>query len=173
MYTCTVPNTAYGINNADILLWGTMEIHSNEAAARASVPEFDTGLRLVRVADHDELKALLVPGRETVRDGAALYMRIAETCPGYYVQCDEADEKYVYHEMRSSVHLTLKQKKPDLVFRDSEGLLSTPLKLSVLSAIGSAPSGTVIRCRSSPLIIRGPDRRQPNDSSSSSEEHDD
>lgn len=82
----TRKDRGYDIHASEIRIWGTMEIFNSPAEATESLEAEDivgSGIRLIRVADHDELKAMLQRGKEVLQGGANLYVRVARTCPAF------------------------------------------------------------------------------------------
>ena len=65
-----------------LLVYGTREEAINSLSAKEKEEQL---VSLILVAGNRQLKAILDPGREICRPQAALYLRIAESCPMYYI----------------------------------------------------------------------------------------
>ena len=57
----------------------------SEAINSLSDDEREEHIRLILVAGTRQLRAMLEPGREVCHHQAALYLRVSETCPLYYL----------------------------------------------------------------------------------------
>ena len=61
-----------------------------DALKSLSVDEREDQLvRLIQIADNKQLKAMLEVGKELCQPKAALYLRVAESCPFYYMTWEE------------------------------------------------------------------------------------
>ncbi|CAB1109996.1 unnamed protein product [Ectocarpus sp. CCAP 1310/34] len=79
----------YHVNSHDLPAWGQLEVFNSrpEAFRSLSVDEReDQRVRLLHVANNVQLKRMLVPGKEVCGPGAELYLRVAPTCPLYYMR---------------------------------------------------------------------------------------
>ena len=82
-------DTDYHVNSNDLPAWGQLEVFNSrpEAFRSLSVGEReDQYVRLLHVANNVQLKRMLVPGKEVYGPGAELYLRVAPTCPLYYMR---------------------------------------------------------------------------------------
>lgn len=89
----------------DIPLWGQLVVYDTPDEALASLSEEEKEeqyVRLVLVATNRQLTQTLAPGKELCRPRAALYMRVSNTCPFYYLPWLE-DHKDVDMDIISSV----------------------------------------------------------------------
>ncbi|CAB1104236.1 unnamed protein product [Ectocarpus sp. CCAP 1310/34] len=79
----------YHVNSHDLPAWGQLEVFNSrpEAFRSLSLDEReDQRVRLLHVANNVQLKRMLVPGKEGCGPGAELYLRVAPTCPLYYMR---------------------------------------------------------------------------------------
>lgn len=75
----------------DIPLWGSLEVHDSPYDAKDTLSKgelADQAFRLVLVATNRQLRCMLDPQKETCCSEAALYMRVAATCPFYWLGWD-------------------------------------------------------------------------------------
>lgn len=76
----------------DIPLWGSLVVYDTPEDAVGALTDDDKSehrIRLVLVATNTQLTQMLAPGKEICRDRAALYLRVAKTCPLYYLQWEQ------------------------------------------------------------------------------------
>ena len=91
-----LPGKDYDVNANDLPAWGNLEVFNSRGDALRSltVEEQDEQcIRLLHVANNVQLRRMLLPGKEVCQPGAELYLRVAATCPLYYMHWTEDAEK--------------------------------------------------------------------------------
>ena len=160
----TVPGRSYGVNGPEIPIWGSMEIHLSVKDAQKSLPTegVDGAVRLVRVADFTQLQAMLLPGKEFLRTGANLYVRVAKTCPAFYARWDSSDV-VTHHELWSEVRRN-KQSDPKLLWLDAENNPKTPIKFNIYRNIQSSSDGQAVLVRPGANAVQTSDSNHDDES---------
>lgn len=80
----------------DIPIWGEIVVYDSKADAIESLSYDDKAtqcVRLIRIASNRQLSNMLLKGKEVCQPHAALYMRVAETCPLHWVSWDRNPTK--------------------------------------------------------------------------------
>lgn len=151
----TTPKKRYAINGPEIPIWGSMEIHLSATDAKNSLlaEEDDGAVRLVRVADFAQLKAMLVTGKEFLQPGANLYVRVAKTCPAFYARWESNDED-THHEIWSEVSRNNTADDAKFLWFDAENNPKTPIKLNIYRVIPSSSSGQPVLVRTGAAAVQ-------------------
>ncbi|CAM9558387.1 unnamed protein product, partial [Sphacelaria rigidula] len=79
----------------EIPLWGKYRVYNTPREAMYSIPQeilHQQCTRMVLVASNRQLGRLVEPGREACQPEAALYLKIADTCPFYHLEWDTGGE---------------------------------------------------------------------------------
>lgn len=74
---------------SDLLVWGSLIVYPSAQAAVASLTQEEVDeeyVRLIQIATNAQLQLMLEPGTERCSPQAALYVRVADTCPVFYVR---------------------------------------------------------------------------------------
>lgn len=92
----------------DVPCWGELVVFDSAQDALDSLSDHEQEaqlVRLIKIADHSQLKAMLDTRKELCQPKAALYLRLTPSCPVYYLSW-EADKET--DEME--IHITIPQK---------------------------------------------------------------
>ncbi|CAN0060389.1 unnamed protein product, partial [Choristocarpus tenellus] len=79
----------YKIGANDLPAWGDLVVCNSRSEAFRSISLEDREkqcIRLLHVANNRQLKRMLSPGMEVCGPRAELYLRVAATCPLYYMR---------------------------------------------------------------------------------------
>ena len=83
-------------DKSDIAVWGQLIVYDSDNAALSSLNTEDVdekNVRLLKVANNNQLRIMLEPGKEMCHPNAALFLRVASTCPLYWMKWyDEKEE---------------------------------------------------------------------------------
>ncbi|CAB1116942.1 unnamed protein product [Ectocarpus sp. CCAP 1310/34] len=74
---------------SDIPVWGELIVYPSPQAAKDSLTQEEVDeeyVRLLRIATNAQLQLMLEPGTERCTPEAALYLRVAATCPVFWVR---------------------------------------------------------------------------------------
>ncbi|CAB1112254.1 unnamed protein product [Ectocarpus sp. CCAP 1310/34] len=76
---------------SDIPVWGELIVYPSPQAAKDSLTQEEVDeeyVRLLRIAANAQLQLMLEPGTERCTPEAALYLRVAATCPVFWVRSE-------------------------------------------------------------------------------------
>ncbi|CAB1111515.1 unnamed protein product [Ectocarpus sp. CCAP 1310/34] len=76
---------------SDIPVWGELIVYPSPQAAKDSLTQEEVDeeyVRLLRIATNAQLQLMLEPGTERCTPEAALYLRVAATCPVFWVRSE-------------------------------------------------------------------------------------
>lgn len=148
---------AYDINRNDIPLWGSLIICNTLTEAKRSLPGVTGGhqyVRLVLLADNDQLKGMLEQGKEVLlQQQASLYLRVAETCPAYYAIWESTREN-THHEVVNSLPRSVDRRKLMAAWKDANNNVSAPLKLRVFRAMTRAGEAVMVHQGTSGICVQ-------------------
>lgn len=152
-------NKRYSARDSDIPIWGSPVIYDTRQGALESLnPDDDhTDLqfvRLVLVADYDLLKRLCIKGKEVVRSpDAALYCKVAPTCPAYYALWEESLGSQPAHEVCSYFQRTWTTEQLLKTFHDVAGGIPSPTKLHLCRGIRSSDPGRMVQVKPGVSVV--------------------
>ena len=95
----------YDAGENDLPAWGDFVVFNSRSDAFRSLSPDERRKRYVRllhVANNQQLKGMLSPGKEECEPGAELYLRVGATCPLFYTRwAEQADDAHM--ELKTDV----------------------------------------------------------------------